>query len=313
LRETWQSHDWSVNLEAITVEDEIPYLVPQLILEGLPTILFGPGETGKTYFTLALALGVCETGMFIGRQCRMGRVLMVDYEGTEVEVKRRLSKLGMTDFSGLIYWPGRGQPVSEMVPALSRAIAERDVALLVVDSAALAVGSDPQEVVAATGYFRALSRLGVSSLTIAHMTKDERDDRHPFGSIFWYNSARLVWNIKAAEDCPNPKHLGLFCRKSNEDVRHKPFGVELTFAEDGKVFVRREDLHREMVRHTSKPAQLIRYLSAGARSIEDIMEELDMKKEAAKKLVQRTEGVIGIGEPGREYRYGLVADRTYEG
>lgn len=302
--------DWSVDLTRVDHDEETRYLVRPFVLDGLPAILFGPGETGKTYLSLALAKAVCQDGEFLGQGVKMGRVLMLDYEATERDVKKRLVKLGLTDFDAFIYWPGRGRPLTEMIPALMRCVEQRDVALLLVDSAALACGADPKDEQAAIAYFNALNRIGVSSVTIAHMTKDAKDDIHPFGSIFWYNSARLVWNAKAADEGDNPKHLGLFCRKSNEDIRHKPVGVKITFAEDGKVFVSREDLVRDLSMHQSLKVRIRKVLSRGRATITGIAEDVDATPAAVKKAIQRMDGILRWPTEGKEYEYGLASDEV---
>ena len=308
VREEWKNKDWSIDLNGVEHDLETRYLVRPIVLEGLPCILFGPGETGKTYLALALAKAVCEDGEFLGQQIKMGRVLMVDYEATERDVKKRLLKLGMRDLSSFIYWPGRGRPLSEMVPALARTVANRDVALLIVDSAALACGADPKDEQAATSYFNAIAKIGVSSLTIAHMTKDEKDDTHPFGSIFWYNSARLVWNAKSADEGENPKHLGLFCRKSNEDMRPKPMGARIIFAEDGKVFVEKEEMVRDLTAHLSLKVRIRKALGKGRATVREIAEEVGSTGETVRKALQRMEGIGSYPTEGKEYEYGLLAE-----
>ena len=196
----------------------------------------------------------------------------------------------------------------EMVPALSRVCAERNVGLLIVDSAALACGGDPKDEQVVTRYFNALSELGVSSLTISHLTKDEKDDKHPFGSIYWFNSARMVWNLKGGEPDSNPRELGLFCRKSNEDRRHRPIGIRMTFG-DGTVDIERGPLSSEFTAYLSLRQRIRAALMAGAKSIKELAELEGAKPDSVKKAVSRMADAtsLGVSEDGSGL-WGLKAD-----
>lgn len=304
----WRAKDWSVPLEGITYDEYARYLVHPFVLEGLPSILYGAGGTGKTYLALALAKAVAEDGVFFGTQVKMGRVLYMDYEATARDVKRRLRALGMERLDGVIYWPGRGQPVTESLPALARTVAERDVALVVVDSAALAAGGDPKDEQTATGYFRALASLNVATLTVAHLTKDQRNEDAPFGSIFWSNCARLTWLVKAPEEEENPKHLGLFCKKSNEDRRHKPIGVSLDF--DGKaVTVKREDVARSLDMALPVSFRLRRELGRGERSVRWLAEEIGVSEDTVSRTLRRAGWAVQLSRADDGTRHwGLLAD-----
>ena len=238
-----------------------------------------------------------------------GSAMLIDYESTAQDTKRRLLNLGVTDFSRFIYWPGRGQPLSEMVVALAKTVRERDVRLLVVDSAALACGGDPKDEQVATRYFNALSNLGVSSLTISHLTKDEKDDVHPFGSIYWYNSARLVWNMKGSDDDTNPKHLGLFCRKSNEDRRHKPIGIQMTFSEDGSVHWERESLVSDLTQYLSLRQRIRAALGDGAKSVKHLATDLDASEDSVGRSLRRVAGFQRLERsPDNTFLWGIAGE-----
>ena len=87
-----------------------------------------------------------------------------------------------------------------------------------------------------------LSRLALPSLTVAHVTKAD-DDRYPFGSIFYHNSAHITWNVKLVHDEGDVAHVGLYCRKSNDDKPEPPFGVRIEFGPGGgPVTFKREDV-----------------------------------------------------------------------
>ena len=308
VKHAWTEKDWSVDLSKVRADTETRYAIRPLIPEGLPSMLIGAGDIGKTYVAQRLAKGAIDDQPLLDDAGPGGSVLMVDYESTGRDTKKRLLKLGLDSFERFIYWPGRGRPLPEMVPALARVCAERDVRLLVVDSAALACGGDPKDEQVATRYFNALATLGVSSLTISHLTKDEKDDRHPFGSIYWFNSARMVWNLKGGDPESNPRHLGLFCRKSNEDARPRPIGIRMTFG-DGTVEIEQEPLVSEFTEYLSLPKRLRARLITGAKSVKELAELEGAKPGSLKKALSRMAEVtsLGLSDDGSGL-WGLRAD-----
>ena len=52
----------------------------------------------------------------------------------------------------------------------------------------------------ATKYSAAINRLALPVLSLAHTTKANADPKHPFGSVFWSNGARLTIGVAADGD-----------------------------------------------------------------------------------------------------------------
>ena len=192
---------------------------------------------------------------------------------------------------------------------LERVCRERNVKLILVDSAALACGGDPKEEHVATAYFNALAKLGIASLTVAHMTKDEKDDHHPYGSIFFHNSARMTWNIKVADEDENPRHLGLYCRKANEDMKPKPLGVCMTFS-DAEVTINKEELVQDLTIHLSATQQVRRLLLRGAKTKAEICEETGLGENTVKRALQRIRDAEYSGSSSREGKWRITDNRV---
>jgi hypothetical protein len=50
-------------------------------------------------------------------------------------------------------------------------------------------------------YFHALKKIGLPSLTIAHISKaGENNTQKPFGSVYWHNEARRTWFVKRIQE-----------------------------------------------------------------------------------------------------------------
>jgi hypothetical protein len=101
-----------------------------------------------------------------------------------------------------------------------------------------------------------MAKLGTTTLTIAHETKAE-NNQYAFGSIFFTNSARNIWNVQLERDAgDNTINVGLFHRKSNNGKLVNGRGAEITF-EDNKVeiisgsterFPREENIGQKILR-----------------------------------------------------------------
>ena len=120
------------------------------------------------------------------------------------------------------------------------------------------------------GIFARLERSAAVSLHIAHVNRKEDNDKKPFGSTFWHNSARSTWFVQASEQAGDEKLLRLrfFNRKNNLGPLHSPVGFVVEFRDDQTIFQRAEvtdtpDLAakmsiRQRMRHLLKHGSLSR-------------------------------------------------------
>ena len=300
VRDAHASSDPSIDLATVPdVPAATLYLAAPLVLADAPTVHFGDGGTCKTLLALRIGVSVGLGVDLLGVKVRKASVLYIDYEASEVTIKRRLLRIlaGMEveyDHFPLIYWPARGRSLPEMVPALQRKLRDADVGLLIVDSAAYAAGAEPEKADSAIRYFNALAALEVPSLTLAHVGKENRDE-WPFGSIFWHNGPRLTWNTKASrEDGSNVTHMGLFNRKSNEDALQRPIGICLEFDADCVRFSR-EELQAGISDRANLTARILAELRPGARSVKQIAQELDADTHAIRTRLNQMSGVWHVG------------------
>lgn len=170
-----------------------------------PCVIYGRGGTGKGMVTCWL----------VRRLVRAGHVVMiVDFEGHEREWGSRLRGLGLTDdeLARVHYRAPFGSDWTMPTGALSvvaeliRTDAERlGVTYLIVDSYSVATsnGDTMGGEAAAREYFSALARIGLPSLTIAHVRGDSgRFPDRPFGSVFVHNLARETWAVERVGDDP---------------------------------------------------------------------------------------------------------------
>lgn len=229
------------------VEPDAPFAVEPLIRVGEPTLAFGPGGTGKSTLALMVAM-VATTGLEFW-QLRSGveqaRILYLDYEDEEASQRRRLAKLaaGLGRERPHIHWKRAESSLTQIAESLSRQIAREKITALIVDSAGLACGVEPESADSANAYFRALRSLKIDwSLTIAHQPKGKERDPYPFGSVFWWNNPRMIWRtgLSRNDDNHDGIHLGLWHRKANNGMLGKPLAFHIRFVGD-EIRVTREE------------------------------------------------------------------------
>jgi hypothetical protein len=218
------------------------FLIDGLIPDGLPTVMFGDGDSGKSWMAMVIGLSIaCGRDILGLGQPKMGNVLLVDYEmdsNVVADRVRRLARgLGLKDYSSFFYWDSRGVPLAEQVEQIRRFVRENDIKLVIVDSAGPAVGGPPEDAACTLGYFAAVKSLKVATLTIAHTPKNIANPERPFGSAYWHNMARkTIFVKKSLQDDPDRMKIGLYSKKqSHGRASNKGVGVSLRFEPNGDV------------------------------------------------------------------------------
>jgi hypothetical protein len=229
-----------------------PYLTP----EGA-TVIYARGGTGKGLLACWLAQ----------RLVRSGQVVMVlDFEGHEREWGSRLRGLGLTDdeLAAIHYrapfdaadWTAPTGALAAVAEAVREDVRRPDITYLIVDSYTTATtsGDTMGGQQAAQEYFGALARIGLRSLTIAHVRGDSaRFPDRPFGSVFVHNLARETWAVERVGDDPdetedpdepaygpNVIELELRNRKSNGRRASRAQYVTISIYADGTMDVSTE-------------------------------------------------------------------------
>ena len=234
-------------------------LFEPFLVKNAPNIFFGKGGGGKTYTCLRLALSLSSGKEFMGFLPKNKvKTLFLDYEDNAATFSDRIYRLcsgglnlDLADVHGQIrYMSARGIPLPDLLQVLKKEIKDHGIGLLIVDSAVAACGGAPESAELAQRYFNALARLGITSLTIAHETKSE-NHAYPFGSVFWYNFPRSIWNVRSVHDEkdeddstePNGEQAtpsvsvietGLFHRKANNGPKFRPIPLRIRFDDDKK-------------------------------------------------------------------------------
>jgi len=296
--EIWPSED----------DDLAPsYLLEPILYENHPAIIFGDYSSLKSLVALVIGYTVQlpyhdnTLGLTTGKESTL--CLFLDYEDDPTNFRRRWGALGRGFGKGVmpIFYRRMTGTLSDSVEQLQRIIHDKNIGLVIVDSLGPAARGNLNDPEPAIKYHAALRQLGITSLTLAHTSKDQFTRRKSiFGSIFFTNLARSVWECKAEQETGEDEAvISLKHTKANLSRLHPPLGYRFIF-EDKAIRLERTDL-----RDTSLSGELplsfrIKdLLRGGAMSVKDIAGELEANEASIKTIVNRMakKGVtVKVGE-----------------
>lgn len=269
-----------------------------LTVEGLvfpkrhPTILFGDGDTGKSYFALWIGGKLSETDMRVG---------LFDWELDEWEHRFRLGLLFPDGLPYIEYVKCERALVHE-TDRLRRIVKEKRLDFAIFDSVAVACDTPPEAAETATRYFRAVRQIGIGSLHIAHITKGENADQKPFGSSFWHHLARATWYAEAVDDVPDGsiKKLGLINRKMNLAKKCQALAFTEIFTED-RVTFRRSNIidNPDLAAKLTVRERMMFLLKKGALEPARIAEEIEASLETVQRTARRYKKTFQLLEGGK--------------
>lgn len=272
------------------------------LLRRHPMMVFGDGGDAKSY--LGLYWGTCLAADGL-------RVLYADWEFAGEDHRDRLERITGPDMPELWYVRA-DRPLTAEIDRLRRIVAEERIDYLIADSVAFACDGPPEAAEVAGAYFRAVRRLGIGSLHIAHITKGENGDQKPFGSTFWHNGARSTWYVKRSAESSDGAAItvGLFNRKANLGPLAPAFGYQITFG-DGRTTFRTTEIANvaDLAGNLTVRQRMIRLLRAGSLTMHEIASELEVPVDTIVKTASRGDGKVFVKLPGPDgvYRIGLAA------
>jgi hypothetical protein len=275
-------------------------LMPRMLYEGEPTLLYGDGDTGKSLVALAIAAAVHSgTSLPFGlKPIRAVPVAYLDWETSRDTLEMRLAPLaaGLGIDPPAIAYKRMRRPLVDEAAALAAEFARRGIGFVVIDSKMFAVaggeGAAFHEPI--TAFYNALRLFApAATFVLNHVTNaDARTGgpARPFGGAFAFNGPRLIWEAKRDRDVTDATAIAFTCTKANNLPRKPdPFGLRFQPG-DGTITVYPFDL-AEAAPHVTVSASLTyRVRLAIARGIgasEEIAKELDAKPDTVERLLRR--------------------------
>jgi len=269
----------------------------------------------KSYLALFIGLTVQGGIEELGWRPQQGNVLYLDYETDEEEVDYRIKMLK----DGMLWQPDLtltyrhcAIPLAEDLHEIRRVVLEEGIQLLIVDSLGAACGGDLNSAQIATAFFTAIRQLPVTPLLISHVAKETTEkDRTPFGSVYFYNYARNVYQLRKHEEEEDEITLGLWHKKCNFGKKNPPMGFSIKFTLDGVTFTSQDirDIP-EAWESLSLSSRIMSALKQHPLKVAEISDEIGETEDKVRTYLHRLSKrgkVVKVGE-----KWGLITHGLFE-
>ena len=238
VREEQQKGNPVENLKHGAIADSTQYILEPFLINSQSNLLYGNGGLGKSWFALYLGALVASGKRHGGLTPEPGNVMYVDYEVDKQDMENRF--IALCNGRGIeppdFFYRKQETSMTRDQPRMAQLVAEHNIQFMIIDSAAMACGGEPESADVATRYWNALRTLNCTTLTIAHVSKTEASEKGtstPYGSVFWRNYARNAWEIKQGTVFKRlEKEFGLVQTKLNSGAGDDPRNFLFTF-DDG--------------------------------------------------------------------------------
>lgn len=297
-------------------------LMPRLLYEGEPTLVYADGDTGKSLFALTVAIAM-QSGRALPFGLRPARAVLAAYLDWETgqdtaEAREGLIAAGLGIDPPPILYKRMTRPLVDEAHVLAADFAKRGVGFVVIDSKMFAVaggdGAAFHEPI--TAFYNALRLFApAATLVLNHITNDSAKagtPARPFGGAFAFNGPRLVWEAKRDQDVDDATAIAFTCRKANNLPRKpEPFGLRFVPSADA-ITIYPLDMREAApatVAGASLPYRLRLALAGGALTIAELAEQLAVAEDTVGRTVRRLrdKGQVAQFGDGKPLRWGLAA------
>jgi len=306
---------------------KIEYQLSPVLERNEPTTIYSPGGYAKSYLAAYIACLVQFNykGITDFHGCWLptaGNVLYLDWESSSQDHDRRVwvikQGLGINTEDTFSYRFCH-QPLASDIYNIQGIIAERKIALLIVDSQMAAEGYGPHPSQVSSQYYNALRSLHCTSLTLDHLSKAEwsktadADSLGPYGSVVKFNRSRSQFEIRKSQTPGEDfMELALIHRKHNEGRLLKPIGIRIDFHNNTggdleRVTFKACDMsdNPELSKVQTLKDRLTGILAGGSISLKELVETLDKPETTVRSTLNRHKDTfVNLGK-----EWGL---RTYD-
>lgn len=251
------------------------WLIEGLLAKNKPTLLYADGGTGKSYLALSVAMSITQGVEILPGlppvDASGGAVLYLDWEADGDDLADRIEAIARTvpapdgetwtreDFN--IEYLRCTVPLVHMQEKIKQKVQDAGVQLVIIDSLHRSIDGDLNDSETPRKFFQVLRALEVPSLIISHTSKNpdvENDRARPFGSAYWWNEARSVWELRKEQSAGDEYvDLALINRKSNNWNIAEPIGLRM----------RSEDMKSDQPKVSYEPITLASQNNSLAKAI----------------------------------------------
>ena len=284
------------------------YLVEPILYLNHPTVIFGDYGSLKSLFALVIGyvaqLPYSDNNLGLITAKESTHCLYLDYEDDPSSFRGRWGAIqrgfGIEAPMPILY-RRMTNTLADSIERLQQIITDRDIKLLIVDSLGPAARGNLNDPEPAIRYHEALRKLGITSLTLAHCSKDQLTRKRTiFGSVFFTNLARSVWECKAEQETGEDEAIiSLKHTKANLSRLHPPLGYRFTFTDNTISIVKTDLRDTGLSGELPLSARIKDLLRGGAMPIKDIAGALEANEASIKTIIYRLakKGVtVKVGE-----------------
>jgi energy-coupling factor transporter ATP-binding protein EcfA2 len=290
-----------VLLDANDDVEEPEYLISPFILKNSFNLFYGSGGSGKTTFALLLCLMLKNPEIAKSINYNVNNpheILYLDYESSQASIQRTYALLSR------LYFPERTRlfyrkcsiPFIQDIEKIKEYIQDKKIDLIVIDSIGIACSAELNKDETANSFAMALRSLETTALCIGHTSKERTDKKTPFGTVFFLNNARNVFEIRRLYK-PGEKELtiGLFHRKANFSELKRPCVFKFRYSEHA-IEVEKHDSVREEDFMSEMPIseQIKHMLTKESMTIKQLSDLLNTSENVIKVILYRmkAKGVV---------------------
>ncbi|MBA7664170.1 hypothetical protein ES703_72225 [subsurface metagenome] len=296
--EIWPSED----------DDLAPsYLLEPILYLNHPAVIFGDYSSLKSLVALVIGYIVQlpyrdnALGFTTGKESTL--CLYLDWEDDPSSFRKRWSALdrGLGEGATPILYRRMTGTLSDSVEQLQRIIHAGNIGLIIADSLGPAARGNLNDPEPAIRYHAALRQLGVTSLTLAHTAKDQFTKRRSiFGSVFFTNLARSVWECKAEQETGEDEAvISLKHTKANLSRLHPPLGYRFTFGVNTIAVAKADLKDTGLSGELPLTFRIKDLLRGGAMTVKAIAEVLEANEASARTIINRMakkDQLVKVGE-----------------
>lgn len=316
-----------VDLDRVEIPEGTRYLIWPLCPLDETTILYGPAGTMKSTLALALGVSAATAAIIPGMDApeRTVSVLYLDWESHEIEHAERL--LWLTRGFNLpampsIYYRQMHRGIADEAAQVKTIRARLNAEYVIYDSLGGACNGNLNDPDVAIRAMNAMRSIGGTRTAIAHMSgegiKSDSSQSKPFGSVFFFNYARSLWEVRSGEQDEGEdgkRTMALFHRKANRGrLFRKPLGLTIHWGEEDRMIIlsRGDWASDEIVaKHAPLSLRILEALKSGGKTNKELAELFGegVKEKSIDKAARSSREIMRVDEGGRgsEATWGLKA------
>ncbi len=273
----------------------VPFLLKPFLQEGVPNMVFGNSEVGKTYFALQMAACSAAAVPFFGYETKQFKTLFLDFEDSRGSFSNRLHELATgldVSFEQLrqaIHYYKPEASIRDESEVVARMVVDGGYSPIIIDAGADASGGSPNDETKVLEMFNALNNIPCTKLLIHHEPKNTEGvaaENAYYGTAFWRARVRVAWRLTVENHDGYTKTLKATATKTSNMAPIQPFNYGMTW---GGSEIGKPSLRFSLVNDfkPSDEANILNYLQEGEAGTDSIADAVGITRTTAQRLLSK--------------------------